>query len=280
MIPRILVLLLALGACATEAPPPAAPVTDDPRPASRLARAAVEEWKAWGRIVVEGWPFARPDDTAATPERFDRLLGYWAEVPGGRGVAARLLALHDGLAAPPEPTPEDAEEAGATPVSAAAPARPPEDIGLYAYPAWSAAFVSAMARRAGLAWQDLPPSGRHARYIDALLARAAADPEGAAFLPFAPEERAPKPGDLLCMDRSWSPMTHWSRRLADRGRPRPMHCDVVVRTRPGMVEVIGGNVQDMVVMRRFPADDTGRVLPAPEGRPPFVLLLAGREEEE
>ncbi len=275
---RLLVLLFGLAACAAEPPPPAAPVVDDPNPSSRLARAAVAEWQAWGRIVVEGWPFERPADTAATPERFGRLLGYWAEVPGGRGVAARLVALQAGVTAPVTLATADVEDSGATPVAVTASA--PEDIGLYAYPAWSAAFISAMARRAGLPWQDLPSSGRHARYIDALLARAATDPEGAAFLPFAPEERAPRPGDLLCMDRSWSPLTHWSRRLADRGRPRPMHCDVVVRTRPGVVEVIGGNVQDMVVLRRFPADDTGRVLPAPEGRPPFVLLLAGRDEEE
>ena len=112
----------------------------------------------------------------------------------------------------------------------AASAITPEDIGLYAYPAWSAAFISAVARRAGLPGATCRPTPGTRATIDALLARGAADPDGAAFLPLAPEEYAPRPGDLLCTDRSYAPLTHWSRRFADRSRPRPMHCDVVVRT--------------------------------------------------
>src|SRR4051794_17046838 len=152
-----------------------------------------------------------------------------------------------------------------------------EDMSLYAYPAWSAAFISAMARRAGIPESDLPSAARHARYIDAVLARAIADPEGARFRPYAPEEWAPRPGDLLCADRSVVPLAHWSMRLMEVGRPRPMHCDIVVRNGPGMVETVGGNVQDLVVLRRLPANGDGRVLPAPPGQPPFVLILACQE---
>jgi hypothetical protein len=153
-----------------------------------------------------------------------------------------------------------------------------EDIGLYAYPAWSAAFISAVVRRAGIPESDLPSSARHAHYTDAVLARAIADPQGARFHPYAPEDRAPRSGDLLCADRSPVPLTHWSMRLAEAGRPRPMHCDVVVRNGPGVVEVVGGNVQEMVVLRRLPGDAVGRVLPAPPGQPPFVLVLVAREQ--
>jgi hypothetical protein len=123
----------------------------------------------------------------------------------------------------------------------------------------------------------LPAADRHARYIDALLARATAVPDGAPFLPYAPEEQAPRPGDLLCADRSAAPLSHWSTRLAEVGRTRPMHCDIVVRTSPGTIEAVGGNVQDIVVLRRLPADAAGRVLPAPPGQPPFVLLLAAQD---
>lgn len=238
----------------------------------------MEEWRAWGSLVVEGWPVTRPADTAATEVRFERLLDYWGAVPGTGGVRRKLLAARSGIAlvlAEAVVAAEPGEEAAVEPILRAAPP-PPEDIALYAYPAWSAAFISAIARRAGVPVEDLPSSPTHARYIDRILARAMADPEGAPFLPFAPEERAPGPGDLLCSDRAWYPLRHWSARLAERGRSRPMHCDVVVGVAPGVVEVIGGNVEDMVVMRRIPADAEGRVLPAPPGKPVFLLVLAAR----
>ena len=277
MLRAILILLLPLGvtACAAPRKPPQETGTVSP-----LARAALAEWEDWGSIVVVGWPEARPPDTAARPERFARLMEYWTAVPDGAGVARRLCGLRSAIAA------ALAGQAGArmqdgggkglaTWAVVAAPG--PEDMSIYAFPAWSAAFVSAIARRAGIPESDLPATDRHARYIDALLARATAVPDGAPFLPYAPEDRAPRPGDLLCADRSAAPLSHWSMRLAEAGRPRPMHCDIVVRTSPGVVEAVGGNVQDLVVLRRLPADAAGRVLPAPPGQPPFVLVLAARD---
>ena len=56
-----------------------------------------------------------------------------------------------------------------------------------------------------------------------------------------------------------------------------MHCDVVIRLRPGVVEAIGGNVDDMVVLRRLPVDRQGRVLPAPPDKPVFLLVLSPNE---
>jgi Uncharacterized protein conserved in bacteria (DUF2272) len=272
---RPVLLVLGVAACAA----PQAPELAVAEPVPPLARVALAEWDAWGRIVVDGWPEVRPAETATTPERFARLVGYWTTVPGGSGVARRLsgrrsvmavaLARHGSAAAPGD------DGAGAT-ATAAAPW--PEDIGLYAHPAWSAAFISALVRRAGVPESDLPSSARHAGYIDAVLARAITDPHGARFRPHAPDERAPRPGDLLCADRSAVPLPHWSARLAEIGRPRPMHCDVVVRNGPGAVEVVGGNVQDLVVLRRLPSDLAGRVLPAPSGQPPFVLVLAARDQ--
>ncbi|MBR0648262.1 DUF2272 domain-containing protein [Roseomonas terrae] len=151
-----------------------------------------------------------------------------------------------------------------------------DDMSFYANPAWSAAFISAIARLAALPESDLPSSSRHARYVDAMIARSFAEPNGARFLPRAPEEYAPSPGDLICADRSYEPLVHWSERLADRGRPRPMHCDVVVSTARGTIDAIGGNVRGLVARRRFPSDQTGRVLQAPSGRPQFMLILADR----
>jgi hypothetical protein len=252
-----LALLLLLAACAA---PPAPPPPPEPPPP--LAAAALAEWEAWGGVIVEGWPDLRPGNTAATDARFARLLGYWEATPGGGAIARRHAGLRATLA---ERRAADGQVGAFV-----------EDIYVYARPAWSAAFIGAVARQAGLPRADLPGAPTHARYIDALLARAAAEPETAPFLPFAPEERAPRPGDLLCADRSWRPLGHWSERPRERGRPRPMHCDIVTHVAPGIIEAVGGNVEDMVVLRRLPADAEGRILPAPPGRAPIVLILAAR----
>ena len=262
-------LMLALAACATRRTTP----LPDPTPANPLAHAAVEEWRIWGRIVIEGWPDQRPSNTTATPERFARLTEYWSSVPGGWRIAQQHEDLRSGIAALEARLATEADEDNeARPM----PQANIDDLAYYENPAWSAAFISSVARQAGIPEEDLPSTPRHARYIDAILQRALTDPEHAPFTPHAPEEQAPAPGDLLCADRAWARLSHWTERLAERGRPRPMHCDVVVRTLPGMIEAIGGNVQGTVALRRFPADQTGRVLPAPYDRPGFILLLAAR----
>jgi len=264
-----LLLLLAVAGCARS---PARPPEPAALPRSPLALAALAEWEVWGRPTVIGWPSSRLQDTAATPERFERLIDYWEAIPGGSRVASRhrqlRMAIRGALDAPAP------AESPLRPVSAAVRW---EDVELYATPAWSAAFISAVARLAGMPHADLPSTSRHARYIDAALARWRADPAGAAFVPHAPEDYAPVPGDLVCADRSAVPLAHWTMLYASAGRPRPMHCDVVVRTAPGVVEMIGGNVQEMVTLRRLPADARGRMLPAPPGFPVFILILQARE---
>jgi hypothetical protein len=272
MLPPIRLVLLLLGLSACAAP---GPTTDETLPAPPLARAAVIEWRSWGRIVIVGWPDERPADNAATPQRLARLNEYWTALPGGWRIAQRHTDLRSGLAAMEQriggaPDGEDGADTNGAAVAGL------DDIGFYAYPAWSAAFISAVARLAHLPESDLPSSSRHARYIDAMLARALADPDGAPFQPRAPGEYAPAPGDLICADRSYVPLMHWTDRLAERGRPRPMHCDVVVSTAPGSLDAIGGNVRGHVARRRFPRDAAGRLLPAPFDRPGFVLILADR----
>lgn len=266
----VLFLLLA-GACASRQPPP----PPEPEPRSPLARAALVEWRAWGRVVVEGWPSERPGDVAATPERFARLTEYWYAVPGGRPIVNRLSLLRAQVRGE-QVRGETQSSADASPAAA----QGWEDIGLYAHPAWSAAFISYVARMADIPSRELPSASRHASYIDAVLARAASDPLGSAFVPRAPEEHAPRPGDLVCADRSYAPLTHWTQRLSSRGKPRPMHCDVVVATAPGSVDMIGGNVQDLVTRRRIPADAEGRVLPTPPGVPPIMLVLVAQDSSQ
>jgi len=256
-----LALGLALVSCA--APPP----VPDPAPLAvatpwraRIVGEALQEWQAWGRLTVEGWPEALPEP--ADPRLFDRVLTYWASVPGeGPAVAFRHRETFDALMAglSQSGTPE------------ALPA-----ISLWAYPAWSAAFVSHVMEASGVPPSVFPPAANHAAYIDFLLWQAEWNPTTAAFLPHDPARYPPQPGDLLCTDRSLLPLLNWRERLAEAGQFRAMHCDVVVASAAGLVQAVGGNVLDAVVLRRFPADVEGRVLPAPPDKPSFLLVLENR----
>ena len=224
-----------------------------------MLRIATAEWEEWGRLIVEGWDRRFARGAEAAPENFARVLAYWAAVPEGPEVIARHRALYAALL-------EAMGGAGA----------PQPALPLWAYPPWSAAFVSYVARAAGVDAAEFPPSAAHAFYIDRLLAHAVAYPAAAPFVPREPEAHAPRPGDLVCADRSSTPLPHWTARLAEAGEFRPMHCDIVVAAGAGAVEAVGGNVGDAVTKRRFPADAAGRLLPAPFGEAPFVVVLENR----
>jgi hypothetical protein len=55
-----------------------------------------------------------------------------------------------------------------------------------------------------------------------------------------------------------------------------MHCDIVVRARPGSVEAIGGNVRDAVSLARFPTDASGALLPRQQGGPTWFAVFENR----
>lgn len=250
-----LLALAALAACAgvprdlSEPPLPYPPAA-----AERVLRIALAEWRDWGGLVRE----ANTPGPAASPEaelaNFPRVLAYWRAVPVDHGAVAQNRRRY----------------------AAALAGDPVEGAGLWATPYWSAAFVSWVFRTAGVDVPEFPGSATHALYLDGLIATARAWPDRAPFLPRAPEEHAPRPGDLVCLDRSARPLRHWTERLAETGSIRPMHCDIVVQAGPGAVEAVGGNVIDAVALTRFPADDAGRLLPSPPGRPPLILVMESR----
>ncbi|MDJ0391511.1 DUF2272 domain-containing protein [Roseomonas sp. E05] len=253
-------LVAALSCAAPPPPPDPARIADESPWRARIATQALTEWQGWGRLTVDGWPEALAEPAA--PTLFERVLAYWDSVPEeGPGVIRRHRETYDALMA-------GLAESGAV---AALPA-----ISLWAYPAWSAAFVSDVMARAGVPGFVFPPAAAHATYIDALLSQAAWNPAEAAFLPHDPGSYALRPGDLLCADRSLVPLLRWQERLAETGQFREMHCDVVVVGAAGRVQAVGGNVLDAVVLRRFPADAEGRVLPAPPDKPPFLVVFENR----
>ncbi|MCI0752920.1 DUF2272 domain-containing protein [Teichococcus vastitatis] len=258
-------VLLMVGACATPSPPEPAQISAMSPWRGRPVAAALAEWRDWGAIVLDGWPESLPAEP--DPQLYSKVLQYWDAVPEGPAVIRRHQQTHDALMQGLL----EVAAAGEVPLSPPLPA-----LSLWAYPAWSAAFISHVMAQAGVPGFVFPPAAAHAAYVDLLLIRAAEDPPRAAFRPQDPASFAPQPGDLLCADRSILPLLHWQERLAETGQFRPMHCDLVVGNGGGLVQAVGGNVIDVVALRRFPADADGRVLPAPLGKSPFLVVFENR----
>lgn len=250
-----LLLGLLLAACAAPPPPPPPPLPYPPSARERLMRLALGEWQEWG-CATTGLPGPTLAPCAATgparpeadPANFPRVLAYWRAVPQADFAIPPNRALY-----------ARALEGEATP--------------LWAQPFWSAAFISWLMGAAGVDHAEFAPDAAHSRYLDHLDALAAAHPHLAPFLPRDPAHHAPRPGDLVCFDRSSTPLARWADRAAERGEFRPMHCDLVLATGPGVVEMLGGNVADMVTLHRAPADDAGRLLPAPRR---FLVIMENR----
>ncbi len=251
-----LAALLPVAACAAPPRPPEPPLPYPPAARERMLRIAIQEWRDWGALVVEaGAPRAPPASQPETrPENFPRVLAYWRALDDDEGAVARNRPLYRAALA--------GRSEGAT---------------LWQEPFWSAAFVSYVMRAAGVDRAEFPPAAAHAAYVDALVGNALRFPAAAPFLPHGPAERAPRPGDLICADRGGRPpLRHWRERLADGGRYRPMHCDIVVGAAPGVVEAIGGNVRDAVTLTRFPADASGYLLPQAQGTPVWFAVFENR----
>jgi hypothetical protein len=248
---RHLLPLLFLAGCAVAPEPPEPPLSYPPAAAERVLRIALAEWRDWGSRIAEATEPASPAQPESDPAQFPRVLAYWQAVPVDHGAIANNRRRY---------------------VEQLAGGRP--DPALWAEPAWSAAFISWVFRSAGVDSPEFRPSATHALYLDGLLAQAQHFPAGAPFRPHAPEQRVPAPGDLICRDRSAAPLRHWTDRLAETGRIRPMHCDIVVGAIPGRVEAIGGNVGDAVTLSRFPATVEGYLLPLP--RAPFFVIMESR----
>jgi len=220
----------------------------------RILRIAEAEWEEWGRIVVgPGQP--RPGTgSEGNADSFPRVLAYWRAVP--EAEAAEAIARNRARWSA-----RLAGDAGAA---------------VWSEPAWSAAFISYVMRGAGVDEREFHASASHAFYLDAILRDAAEFPDQAPFLPHDPAWHAPRPGDLVCADRSSRPLASWRERLPEAGTFRPMHCDIVLRAGPGWVEAVGGNIADAVTLTRYAADAAGRVLPRSAGEPVIFAVIENR----
>ena len=139
---------------------------------------------------------------------------------------------------------------------------------------WSAAFVSWLAREAGLGPGEFVFSEAHADYAGAAWQAGLDEAQGGSS-PFALRacdllRTPPRIGDLVCHARSdderLATFDAIGRILATRptgGAALPMHCDVVVAVDAKGFDAIGGNVLQSVTRRRLAfARGTGLIDPS------------------
>jgi len=257
----LLAAALAAG-CATRVPPRPVP----PERIALLVGIAESEWDRWGRVDVRvppGDEFCAelPDgrcekiDDGCGREQ-DALLcpvvnEYWAAVrPGAAGGPRHWCTQARHCEAHWDPGWEA-----------------PDDT-----PPWSAAFISALMRRAGFGEREFAFSDTHADYVVA-----ARDGRRSAY-EAVPTPATAQPGDLICATRQVHPGDAMPATLAAvRGGAgaTAMHCDLVVAVdaAANRLDAIGGNVQQAVARSRVTLDAQGRVNGTLNASRPWVAVL-------
>lgn len=127
---------------------------------------------------------------------------------------------------------------------------------------WSAAFISWLAREAGLQPAEFAFSEAHADYAGAAWAATQREQSGEPT-PYALRacdltRTAPRVGDLVCQARGAEAELDTFDKLGDAlarreagGGALPMHCDVVTQVDAQGFDAIGGNVLQSVTLRRL-----------------------------
>lgn len=314
--------------CAATAATPASPT------AVRIGDAALAQHRAFrgsrvdnaGRITRFGSAEAESDrenEPAVTPEQipWHQVLRYWEDLRGGRisgGGAHGALEVWfypelTGDDPPPQverrrvqltlllraieqldfsPLGEDAPQVKAALVQSAIRASI-SDV------AWSAAFIGAVMRQAGLAPSAFAYSSTHIRYIVAAIRQSLGDLDGTGdnhfFRACDPHATKPRVGDLYCYHRhvegtrgpyrprpGMSLFRSLSRDLAaDPSVISRSHCDVVVRVDDASKKVItvGGNVHNSVSERTLNLNRAG-VLSTNQGARPCAVHRHGNPKRE
>ncbi|WP_369796798.1 DUF2272 domain-containing protein [Belnapia sp. F-4-1] len=214
------------------APVPPTVVSYPQETRDRLLRILNQEWREWGSQTVD----ARDGSLEKIPNRleendraaFSKVLAYWIAVGNQSFINRNKFAYSQG-----------SNGVACT----ASELKSDGDPVIWGCQPWSAAFISYVARSAGIDRLEFAPSDGHRGYVDALDALAATHGGKVAFYPREINAYRPRVGDLVCSDRSEGPrISTMAERRKEVGLGRPMHCDFVVAVRPDAVEVIGGNV--------------------------------------
>ena len=130
---------------------------------------------------------------------------------------------------------------------------------------WSAAFISWVMKKAG-AGNKFKYSASHSVYIREAIKNRKNNVPHAGFKGYKINEVAPKVGDLVCASRGKDA----GKVGYDTTRSYSSHCDIVVATRPGEIDVIGGNVKNSVWKRPLKIDSQGKLID--RKKPWFVVI--------
>jgi hypothetical protein len=133
---------------------------------------------------------------------------------------------------------------------------------------WSAAFISWIMQEAGVPEYLFPPASAHRSYLNHFLANAH-DP-GAILIPHTIQEYKPKPGDLICANRSRSTPAKVIEVLPDSLNAK-LHCDIVMETKGQTLEAIGGNIRNSVSKTILTLSPKG-YLQYTRSRPWFLII--------
>lgn len=123
---------------------------------------------------------------------------------------------------------------------------------------WSAAFVSFVMKIAG-AGDRFAYAATHSKYIHWAIRNRLDAIANVAFLAHRLHEYAPLPGDIIGRPRKGLSMSYDQAATQDRYAG---HCDIVVAARPGILDAIGGNVDDSVTMTSRRTRDDGTLIGA------------------
>jgi phage replication-related protein YjqB (UPF0714/DUF867 family) len=139
---------------------------------------------------------------------------------------------------------------------------------------WSAAFVSWVMKKAG-AGDLFKYSSRHSIYIRDAIQKRKNNDCNAAFKGYKLNEVIPQVGDLVC----FSSGEDAGRVDYDTTTDYRAHCDIVVATQSGQIDVIGGNIRESVFQKTLQADSQGYLIDTT--KPWFVVIqnLAQQESE-
>ncbi len=189
---------------------------------------ALREWRLFGQKVDDDPPEERPPPLPEQmPERmpglWQRVGEYWWEGMDPDRRESAWTGIHDENGTLFEPT-RDGE-----------------------FP-WSAAFISYVMRIAG-AGNRFPYAPNHAAYIDAAVRGLSP-----VLRAHAIDAYAPRAGDLICTGRDGAKDIRFGSLPA---APFPSHCDIVVSSAPGLLTVVGGNIDDAVTKKHVPAAANG-----------------------
>lgn len=262
---RTLVLLatLIVAGCATHGP--VAPTTVPPERIARMVQIAEAEWRLWGS--------QRIGTTSDGAQCAVLASGDCAEVDDGCGreMSAALCPVVNGYWAALGPAGTGGIERHTCPQPDRCEARWLPEWGPPLWtPAWSAAFISAVLRRAGFSESEFRFGKSHADYIVA-----ARDHLSSAHDVIATPAIA-LPGDLICALREGARIAPTEiARISAGESPTPMHCDLVTRVdfAGRRLEAIGGNVQQSVSRITLDLDEQGRVGTSPVAGRTWSLVL-------